>query len=140
MEDTKPKVTIYTSGANTHNPGPAGCAVVLLFGGHRKELIHSIEEAYINVAELEAVVLGLSALKAPCQVTVVTGNRSVIGWLSQGWKRRTADVRAKVEAIEALIASMGHEVWWEYIARETHLENVRANGLARQAAEVPPGA
>ena len=61
------EVTLYTDGACSGNPGPGGFGVVLLFGGHRKELWGGYRRTTNNRMELLAVIKGLEALKERCR-------------------------------------------------------------------------
>ncbi|MCX7004588.1 MAG: ribonuclease HI, partial [bacterium] len=45
-------IQVYTDGACTGNPGPAGCGVVLVFKDHVKEMSEYLGEATNNIAEL----------------------------------------------------------------------------------------
>lgn len=80
-------VTLYTDGACSGNPGPGGWGVILLFGGHRKELSGGEERTTNNRMELTAVIRGLEALKEPCMVELYSDSKYVIDALSKGWAR-----------------------------------------------------
>ena len=82
------EVTIYTDGACSGNPGPGGFGVVLLFGGHRKELWGGYRRTTNNRMELLAVIKGLEALKERCRVTLYSDSRYVLDALTKGWARR----------------------------------------------------
>jgi len=81
-------VTMYTDGACSGNPGPAGWAAILQCGQHEKEVVGGAEESTNNRAEIMAVIAGLEALKFPCSVTIYTDSQYVIGVASKGWKRK----------------------------------------------------
>ena len=59
------KVTLYTDGACSGNPGPGGWGAVLLYGPHRREMSGGEQETTNNRMELTAVIEGLRALCAP---------------------------------------------------------------------------
>lgn len=85
-------VTIYTDGACSGNPGPGGWCAILRAGRHEKVLSGSEAETTNNRMELTAVIEGLSALKRPCSVEVVSDSRYVcdavnLRWLD-AWKRK----------------------------------------------------
>lgn len=82
------KVTLYTDGACSGNPGPGGYGVVLLYGSHRKELCGGYRRTTNNRMELLAVIRGLEALKERCGVALYSDSRYVIDALAQGWARR----------------------------------------------------
>lgn len=80
-------VLVYTDGASSGNPGPSGIGVVLRHGGHQKEISRYIGLATNNIAELEAIRTGLSALKnRTLPVRVFTDSSYALGVLSKGWK------------------------------------------------------
>ena len=62
MNATLPKVTIYTDGACSGNPGPGGWGVLLSFGSHKKELSGGEIETTNNRMELTAALEALKAL------------------------------------------------------------------------------
>jgi len=54
------EVSIYTDGACSGNPGPAGIGVVLICNGRKKEISEYIGKATNNIAEVKAVIVGVS--------------------------------------------------------------------------------
>lgn len=82
------EVTLYTDGACSGNPGPGGFGVVLLSGGHRKELCGGYRRTTNNRMELLAVIKGLEALKERCSVTLYSDSKYVVDALVKGWARR----------------------------------------------------
>ncbi len=80
------KVTIFTDGAASGNPGPGGFGVVLISGIHRKEMAGGYQLTTNNRMELLAVITGLEALKSNnCLVTVYTDSRYVADAVEKGW-------------------------------------------------------
>lgn len=55
-------IVVYTDGACSGNPGPAGAGVVILVDGARREFSHYLGEATNNIAELTAIKVALSDL------------------------------------------------------------------------------
>ena len=82
------KVTIYTDGACSGNPGPGGYGAVLLYGGHSRELSAGFRKTTNNRMELLAVIAGLDALKNPCKVTIFSDSRYIVDAVNKGWARR----------------------------------------------------
>ncbi len=82
------RVTIYTDGACLGNPGPGGYGVVLLYGGHRKELSGGFRLTTNNRMELLAVVVGLRSLREPCRGTVYSDSQYVVNSIEKGWAER----------------------------------------------------
>ena len=58
-------VVVYTDGASSGNPGPAGLGVLLLWKTHRREIQRFLGTATNNEAELAAVLAALEAVKRP---------------------------------------------------------------------------
>ena len=87
--DNSEIVVIYTDGASSGNPGPAGIGAVLRYKGGKKEISEYIGHATNNIAELEAVRAALSALKRrDLPVRVYTDSSYVQGLLIYNWKAR----------------------------------------------------
>ncbi len=79
------KVTLYTDGACSGNPGPGGWGAILKYGAHEKELSGGAAETTNNRMELTAVIEGLSMLKESCEVDLYSDSKYVIDALSKGW-------------------------------------------------------
>lgn len=79
------RVQLYTDGACSGNPGPGGWGAILRFGSVEKELSGGEENTTNNRMELTAVIMGLSALKEPCEVTLVTDSKYVADGVTKGW-------------------------------------------------------
>ena len=86
------KVTIYTDGACSGNPGPGGWGAILIYGSKEKELSGSERVTTNNRMELVSVISALEALREPCEVELFTDSQYVanainMGWL-ESWKKR----------------------------------------------------
>lgn len=82
-------VIIFTDGASSGNPGPAGIGVLLRYGAKEKEISKPIGRATNNVAELEAIRVGLAALKKTHHpVRVYTDSAYALGVLTLGWEAK----------------------------------------------------
>ena len=82
------KVTIYTDGACSGNPGPGGYGAVLRYGGRSRELSGGFRRTTNNRMELLGVIAGLDALKDPCKVTIYSDSRYIVDAVNKGWARR----------------------------------------------------
>ena len=71
------RVTIYTDGACSGNPGPGGWGAVLTFGDREKELKGGEQLTTNNRMELMAAISALEALKKPCVVDLTTDSQYV---------------------------------------------------------------
>ncbi|MCL1828407.1 MAG: ribonuclease HI [Oscillospiraceae bacterium] len=96
------KVTAYTDGACSGNPGPGGWGAILLFGEAFRELSGGEPETTNNRMELKGVISALKALKEPCEVALFTDSRYIAdainaGWLrswkQKGWKRKDGELK-----------------------------------------------
>lgn len=79
------KVTIYTDGACSGNPGPGGWASVLIYNGNEKEISGGMKDTTNNIMEITAVIEGLKALKFPCEVDLYSDSAYVVNTFLQGW-------------------------------------------------------
>ena len=122
------RVTIYTDGACSGNPGPGGWGAILTFGDRAKELM--------------AAISALEALKRPCTLDIHTDSQylrnGIMSWI-HGWKRngwRTADKSPvkNVDLWKRLDAALGqHKVHWHWVKGHAgHAMNERADELARE--------
>ena len=139
------KVTIYTDGACSGNPGPGGYGAVLRYGGRSKELSGGFRRTTNNRMELLAVITGLETLRDPCDVTIYSDSRYIVDAVNKGWARRwkangwrTAGrkpVRNRDLWQDLDRARERHEVEWVWVrAHAGHPENERVDRLARCAA------
>lgn len=90
------KVTIYTDGACSGNPGVGGWGAVLMYNGVEKRISGAEDNTTNNRMELLAVINALECLKEPCEVTLYsdsayTVNAFLNGWVYEweksGWKK-----------------------------------------------------
>lgn len=81
------KVTIYTDGACSGNPGPGGYGIILAYGTREKEMSAGYRKTTNNRMELLGVIRALEALKEPCAVTLYSDSKYVIDAITQGWAR-----------------------------------------------------
>ena len=134
-------VEIFTDGACSGNPGPGGWGVVLRFGAHEKELSGGEKETTNNRMELTAAIMGLSALKEPCKVRLVTDSKYVAdgitkgwaeSWQNNGWRKADKKPALNTDLWERLLELIHtHEVTIEWVKGHAgHPENERCDKLA----------
>ncbi len=139
-------IFIYADGACSGNPGPGGWGTVLKCPARSLEKHLSGAEANTtnNRMELRAVIEGLSALKKPCTVTVVTDSRYIVdafqkrwlaGWQKNGWRTASKQPVKNIELWQELLQAMSpHTVSWQWIrGHNGHPENEIADSLAVKA-------
>ncbi len=137
------KVELFTDGACSGNPGAGGWGAILRFGSVEKELSGGEKETTNNRMELTAVIMGLSALKEPCEVTLVTDSKYVADGITKGWAEswqkngwRKADKKPALntdlwEKLLELIKIHKVEINWVK-GHAGHPENERCDRLAVQ--------
>ncbi len=79
------KVTVYTDGACSGNPGVGGWGAILMYNGHEKRISGAEEATTNNRMELFAVISGLECLKEPCEVTVYSDSAYTVNAFANGW-------------------------------------------------------
>ena len=140
---TTRRVTLFTDGACSGNPGPGGWAAILIWGDHRRDLFGGAAETTNNRMELTAAIEGLEALTRGCAVDLHTDSQylrnGITGWI-HGWKRngwKTADKKpVKNEDLWRRLdeARARHDVKWHWVKGHAgHDLNERADELARAA-------
>jgi ribonuclease HI len=143
------KVVIYTDGACLGNPGPGGYGVVLLYGKHRKELSGGFRLTTNNRMEIFAVIAGLRALKAKCDLTVYSDSQYVVNaimqgwakrWKARGWMRNKTDSAVNIDLWEIMLDLLASQNKVNFVWVRGHAgnkENERCDQLAVSAAMKP---
>ena len=137
------KVEIYTDGACQGNPGPGGWGVLLRYKGVEKELYGYDPSTTNNRMELQAAIEGLKVLKRSSEADLYTDSQylrdGITKWLPQwkqkGWRLSSNKPVKNKDLWEELdILAQKHKVAWHWVRGHAgHLENERADALARQA-------
>ena len=79
------KVTIYTDGACSGNPGPGGWATILIYKDIKKEISGGNKNTTNNIMELTAILEGLKMLKTECDVTLYSDSAYSVNAFNKGW-------------------------------------------------------
>lgn len=79
------KVTIYTDGACSGNPGPGGWGAILIYREKQMEISGYDEHTTNNRMELIAPIEALSRLKEPCEVDVYSDSAYLTNAFLQNW-------------------------------------------------------
>lgn len=135
------KVTIYSDGACSGNPGPGGYGTVLVYNGVEKELSEGFENTTNNRMELLGCIKGLECLKEPCEVKVVSDSKYLCdainqhwleSWKARGWKKADKKPVLNQELWERLDKLLTiHTVTFEWIkGHNGHHYNERCDTLA----------
>ncbi|GHU71030.1 ribonuclease H [Clostridia bacterium] len=150
MDDIAPqpnnpaKVTAYTDGACSGNPGPGGWGVVLLYNDKRKELNGYEPATTNNRMEIQAVIAALTALQRPCAVDVYSDSAYVVhaftqhwldAWQRNDWKNSSKQPVLNQDLWQDLLKlCKTHSVSFKKVrGHSTNKENNRCDELARQA-------
>ena len=129
------KVTIYTDGACSGNPGPGGWGAVLMYNGVEKEMSGAEKDTTNNRMELFAAISALRALKEPCEVELYSDSAYLCNAINEGWlfdwkqknwrNANKKDVK-NVDLWEELITLMGlHRI--TFIKVKGHADNAYNN-------------
>jgi len=140
------KVTIYTDGACSGNPGPGGYGAVLLHNSNRKELSGGEAVTTNNRMEMLAAIVALEALKQPCTVDLYSDSKYLVDaiqknwairWRSNNWMRNKKDPALNPDLWERLLQLLTeHQVNFHWVKGHAgNPENERCDALARAAIE-----
>ena len=135
------EIELFTDGACSGNPGPGGWGAILRYNGIERELSGGEENTTNHRMELTAAIEGLSALKEPCRVRLVTDSRYVadgIGkgwaasWRKNGWRKADKKPALNADLWERLLRLTElHTVEIEWVrGHNGHPENERCDALA----------
>lgn len=138
------KVTIYTDGACSGNPGPGGWAAILHYGEHTREISGFEKETTNQRMELAAAVEALSVLREPCWVELYSDSAYLINAFQQNWFSRwqiNGWLNSKKKPVEnrdlwmkLLELSSFHKVKWIKVKGHSgHPNNEKCDELARAA-------
>ena len=127
-------IHVWTDGACTGNPGPAGLGAVIIDGADQRELSEYLGEGTNNIAELMAIYRGLEEVpvaerKRP--VLVYSDSQYSIGLLSMNWKAK-ANVEL-VTKIRALTKQFPDLRFVKVLGHSGIALNERVDELARNA-------
>ena len=138
------RVTIYSDGACSGNPGPGGYGTVLIYGKHRKEMSGHDDCTTNNRMEIMGVITGLEALKEPCEVDVYSDSRYVVdaikknwvtNWQKKNWMLNKSSARPNADLWKHLLGLLAkHKVTFHWVkGHDGNAENERCDELARKA-------
>ena len=124
-------IVVYTDGACSGNPGPAGIGVVILDGGKRRELSEYLGTGTNNIAELMAIVRALEEVPRDRTIVLHADSSYALGLLGKGWK-----AKANQELVERMRTLARDFRDLRLVKVDGHAgvaENERADELARTA-------
>lgn len=132
------KVTIYTDGACSGNPGPGGWGAVLQYGDKEKEISGFEPETTNNRMELMAAISALEHLKIGCEIDLFTDSSYVKDGITKwihGWKTKEYKKVKNPDLWQRLdLATHRHKITWHWVRGHDGNElNERADKLATGA-------
>ena len=137
------KVTIYTDGACSGNPGPGGWGAVLMYKDTKKEISGANKDTTNNIMELTAVIEALKMLKFPCEVELYSDSAYVVnafdkgwiyGWVKNNWKTASKEpVKNKELWQELYNLTKTHKV--QFIKVKGHADNEYNNRCDKLATD-----
>jgi ribonuclease HI len=137
-----PKITIYTDGAASGNPGPGGYAAILRSGKHYKEISNGFRRTTNNRMELLAVIIALESLKVPESAVEVFSDSKYVcdaiekGWLFE-WERNHFKKKKNIDLWQRfLIVYRIHKVKFHWVKGHANIpENEKCDKLAVMASQ-----
>lgn len=140
MENLK-KVTIYTDGACSGNPGPGGYGAVLIYNGNEKEISGGEKSTTNNKMEMMGVIKALEMLKEKCDVEVYSdsayvvnsiNNKWVYSWKKNNWIKSDKSKAKNIDLWERLLELIDyHNV--KFVKVKGHADNEYNNRCDRLA-------
>ena len=136
------KVTIYTDGACSGNPGPGGYGAILIYNEVKKEISGGEKDTTNNKMELLAAIEALKLLKMPCEVDLYSdsaylincfNNKWLDSWKKNGWKNSNKETVKNIELWQELDRlNTIHKITWIKVKGHADNEyNNRCDYLAR---------
>jgi len=118
------KISIYTDGACSGNPGPGGWGAVLIYGEKEKHISGSDTETTNNRMELMAAISALESVKEKCEIDLYTDSKYVLqgitewlpNWKAKGWKGANKKPIKNVDLWQRLDETNAqHHVKWHWV-------------------------
>lgn len=140
------KVTIYTDGACSPNPGYGGWAAILTYvypeSGEveEREISGGEKDTTNNRMELLAVIKALQLMKYACEIDIFVDSEYVKkgitewiqGWKARGWKTSGGKPVMNQDLwIELDNLTFGHKINWKWV--RGHTENTYNNRVDEMA-------
>ena len=135
-------IIIYTDGAAKGNPGNGGYGIVMMSGGHRKELSQGFKLTTNNRMELLAVIIALEEIKKEnSEIKLYSDSKYVVDAVGKnwvfGWEKKNFNKKKNPDLwIRFLKIYRKHKVSFVWIkGHADNKENERCDILAVEAAE-----
>ena len=142
-EKNHTKITIYTDGACSGNPGPGGWGAVLINGNEIKEISGGESDTTNNRMELTAVIRALENTLSTSEIELYTDSQYVKdgitkwikNWLKNDWKNSQKQSVKNKELWERLLElSSDRKITWNWVRGHAGNKfNEQVDTLARKA-------
>lgn len=118
------KVTIWTDGACSGNPGIGGWGALLCYADNKKEIFGGEQDTTNNRMEMMAAIKALECLKSSCDVTLHTDskylqkgmNEWLNGWIKKDWKTASnKPVKNKDLWLNLIDLKKKHNITWQWV-------------------------
>ena len=132
-------VKLFSDGSCLNNPGRGGWAFILEYGEYKLKKSGGESFTTNNKMELTAAIMGLKALKFPCEVELYSDSSYVVnginGWIFSWIKKNFKDVKNPELWREYLQVSAPHKIRAFWVkGHDGHPQNEECDELARKAA------
>ena len=126
-------VKLYTDGACSGNPGPAGAGVLLIYKQHEKRISKFLGHATNNIAELSAIKIALeTVIDKSKSLEIYTDSQYSIGVVSNPtWKPKKN--KELIKEIKDLVATFNKVSFTWVKGHSTDAENNIVDELAVRA-------
>lgn len=136
------KITLYTDGACSGNPGPGGWGALLISGPHEKKLCGGESPTTNNRMEMMAAIKGLEAIKESSDVILITDSvylkngitQWIHNWKKKNWRTAAGGEVKNVDLWKELeIAIERHNIEWRWVKGHSgDYGNEMADALANE--------
>lgn len=144
---SKPKVTIFTDGGASPNPGAGGYGVLLIYPDREQEFSGGEKDTTNNRMELTAACVALETLSESHDVILYTDSeylkKGITEWLP-GWVRKAwKDVKNPDLWQRLYRATQQHEINWKWVrghagnANNERVDQLATNGRLRVLGKAP---
>lgn len=146
------QILIFTDGSCLGNPGPGGWAAILRYNKTEKEIFGGFALSTNNRMELTAAIMGLLALKEPCNATIYTDSKYLVdsvekgwlvGWQKNSWRNASKKPVKNQDLWQRILPLLSkHHVKFCWVkGHDGHVENERCDIMAKNQAariDLPP--
>ena len=137
------KITIYTDGACSGNPGPGGWGVLIVNGEKTSELFGGESDTTNNRMELTAVIKALESVSGESEIILYTDSlyvkngitQWINNWRKNNWRNSDKKLVKNQDLWKRLLEiSKNRKITWQWVrGHDGNKLNERVDALARRA-------